>query len=149
MSPSQIRNFAIIAHIDSGKTTLTDRFLELTGTVSRRDFHERFLDSSPIEQTRGVTIKLAPVTMTYHLPQDLQKTFNFSFCTLNLIDTPGHVDFSYEVNRSLAACEGAILLIDGTRGIQAQTLAHARTALNLGLTLIPVINKIDLNSTNV
>lgn len=132
-----IRNFCVIAHIDSGKTTLTDRFLELTGTVSPRQFHDRFLDAHPIEQERGVTIKLAPATL------------HFEFCTLNLIDTPGHVDFSYEVKRSLAACEGAILLIDGTRGIQAQTLSHAHQAINLGLTLIPAINKIDLPSADV
>ena len=132
-----IRNFAIIAHIDSGKTTLTDRILQLTGTVNRRDFHDRFLDANPIEQERGVTIKLAPVTMAYQ------------HCTFNLIDTPGHVDFSYEVNRSLAACEGAILLIDATRGIQAQTLSHAHTAVNLGLTLVPAINKIDLESADI
>ena len=136
-----IRNFAIIAHIDSGKTTLTDRFLEATGTVSPRDWHDRLLDANPIEQERGVTIKLAPVTMNYQL--DARRYM------LNLIDTPGHVDFAYEVERSLAACEGAILLIDGTRGIQAQTLSHAHKAVNLGLHLIPVINKVDLDSANV
>lgn len=136
-----IRNFAIIAHIDSGKTTLTDRFLQFTHTVAQRDFHERILDANPIEQERGVTIKLAPVTMNYQL--DARRY------TLNLIDTPGHVDFAYEVDRSLAACEGAILLIDGTRGIQAQTLSVAHKAVNLGLHLIPAINKIDLSSAHV
>lgn len=136
-----IRNFAIIAHIDSGKTTLTDRLLQATHAVAARDFHDRLLDANPIEQERGVTIKLAPVTMNYEL--------HATRYLLNLIDTPGHVDFSYEVDRSLAACEGAILLIDGTRGIQAQTLSSAHKAVNLGLHLIPAINKIDLPSANI
>src|SRR3989344_1970670 len=136
-----IRNFAIIAHIDSGKTTLTDRFLEATGTVSPRDWHDRLLDANPIEQERGVTIKLAPVTMNYQL--DARRY------TLNLIDTPGHVDFAHEVNRSLAACEGAILLIDATQGIQAQTLAHYHQAKRLELTIIPVINKIDVVTADI
>lgn len=133
---STIRNFAIIAHIDHGKSTLSDRLLELTGTVAARDMQEQLLDSNPIERERGVTIKLAPVTMSCKLEGE--------FYQLNLIDTPGHVDFSYEVERSLAACEGAVLLIDATQGIQAQTLAHAQKAVDLGLTIIPAINKVDL-----
>lgn len=138
---SSIRNFSIIAHIDHGKTTLTDSFLRLTKTVSKLKFHERMMDSNPIEQEKGVTIKLAPVRMKYEL--DGQEYI------LNLIDTPGHVDFGYEVNRSLAACEGALLLIDATQGIQAQTLANYQKAKELGLKIIPVINKIDLPSANV
>ena len=131
-----IRNFSIIAHIDHGKTTLTDRFLELTKTVDGRLMHERFLDSHPISQERGVTIKLAPVRMNY--------IFDNKPYILNLIDTPGHIDFSYEVSRSLACCEGAVLLVDATQGIQAQTLANFYLAKRLGLKIIPVINKIDL-----
>lgn len=132
-----IRNFSIIAHIDHGKTTLTDRLLQLTHTVSQRDFTERLMDSNPIEKERGITIKLAPVRMEYngHI--------------LNLIDTPGHVDFGYEVSRSLAACEGALLVVDATQGIQAQTLSNYEKARELGLDIIPVINKIDLPSADV
>ncbi len=138
---SLIRNFSIIAHIDHGKTTLTDAFLRLTGAVTALDFHERMMDSNPIEQEKGVTIKLAPVRMNYtYLGQEY---------ILNLIDTPGHVDFGYEVDRSLAACEGALLLIDATQGVQAQTLANYQKAKNLNLKIIPVINKIDLPSANV
>ncbi len=133
----QIRNFSIIAHIDHGKTTLTDRFLKLTKTVNDLNFQERMMDSNPIEQERGVTIKLAPVRM------------NFSGHILNLIDTPGHVDFGYEVSRSLKACEGAVLLVDATQGIQAQTLANYEKAKKLDLTIIPVVNKIDLDSAEV
>ncbi len=136
-----IRNFSIIAHIDHGKTTLTDAFLRLTGAVNALNFHERMMDSNPIEQEKGVTIKLAPVRMNYeYLGQKY---------ILNLIDTPGHVDFGYEVDRSLAACEGALLLIDATQGVQAQTLANYQKAKNLNLKIIPVINKIDLPSANV
>lgn len=133
MEQKNIRNFAIIAHVDHGKSTLSDRLLECTGTVEKRLMKEQLLDSNPIERERGVTIKLAPVSMMYNVVYQL-----------NLIDTPGHVDFGYEVERSLAACEGAILLVDATQGIQAQTLAHAQKAAQLGITLIPVINKIDL-----
>lgn len=136
-----IRNFSIIAHIDHGKTTLTDAFLRLTGAVTDLKFHDRMMDSNPIEQEKGVTIKLAPVRMNYtHLGEEY---------ILNLIDTPGHVDFGYEVDRSLAACEGALLLIDATQGVQAQTLANYQKAKNLNLKIIPVINKIDLPSANV
>jgi len=135
---NNIRNFSIIAHIDHGKTTLTDRFLEVTKTVDPRLMHERYLDSHPISQERGVTIKLAPVRMSYLL--------NSQFYILNLIDTPGHIDFAYEVSRSLACCEGAILLVDATQGIQAQTLAHYHLAKKQGLVIIPVVNKIDLSN---
>ena len=138
MNPSRLRNFCVVSHIDHGKTTLTDRFLELTGTVKTA---ERYLDSNPIEQERGITIKLAPVRMHYSL--------NTIPYILNLIDTPGHVDFAYEVSRSLAACEGAILLVDATAGIQAQTLANAYKAINENLVLIPVINKIDLPNAEI
>ncbi|HEX7017335.1 MAG TPA: translation elongation factor 4 [Patescibacteria group bacterium] len=134
---SHIRNFSIIAHIDHGKTTLTDRLLRLTGTVSERELHERMMDSNPIEQERGITIKMAPVRMEY------------KGATLNLIDTPGHVDFGYEVSRSLAACEGVLLVIDTTQGVQAQTLSNYEKAKALGLKIIPVLNKIDLPAADV
>lgn len=133
----QIRNFCIIAHIDHGKTTLTDRLLHTTGVVSTRDLEVRMLDSNPIEKERGITIKLAPVRMPYVAQ-------NGQLYILNLIDTPGHVDFGYEVSRSLAACEGALLVVDATQGIQAQTLSNFEKARELGLTVIPVLNKIDL-----
>ncbi|KKU63902.1 MAG: Elongation factor 4 [Candidatus Amesbacteria bacterium GW2011_GWA1_47_16] len=136
-----IRNFAIIAHVDHGKSTLADRMLELTHTVSSREMKTQLLDSNPIERERGITIKLAPVRMSY--------TLNNQTFILNLIDTPGHVDFSYEVNRSLAACEGAILLVDATQGIQAQTLAHYHQAKKLNLTIIPVVNKIDVTTADI
>ncbi len=132
-----IRNFAIIAHVDHGKSTLADRLLEITGTVQMRDMQAQLLDSNPIERERGITIKLAPVRMHYQ------------GYILNLIDTPGHVDFAYEVSRSLAACEGAILLVDATQGVQAQTLAHYNQAKKLNLTIIPVINKIDITIADV
>lgn len=136
MKQDHIRNFAIIAHIDHGKSTLSDRLLELTHTIAKDKLQEQFLDQNVISRKRGITIKLAPVRMNYE--KDGQQY------QLNLIDTPGHVDFSYEVSRTLAACEGAVLLVDATQGIQAQTVAHYQVAKKEGLMMIPVINKIDL-----
>ncbi len=155
-----IRNFAIIAHVDHGKSTLADRMLEITKTVEHRLMQNQLLDSNPIERERGITIKLAPVRMIYKIPNHkfedpnkskIQNSNNQtdSEYILNLIDTPGHVDFSYEVNRSLAACEGAILVVDATQGVQAQTLSHFNQAKKLGLTIIPAINKIDINIAEV
>ncbi len=135
MSQVKIRNFSVIAHIDHGKTTLTDQFLNLTNQKTKAE--TMVMDSNPIEKERGITIKLAPVRLDYRGYQ------------LNLIDTPGHVDFGYEVSRSLAACEGVLLVVDATQGIQAQTLSHYHKAKKLGLTIIPVINKIDLASADI
>jgi len=147
--PTTIRNFSIIAHIDHGKTTLTDRFLEKTSSIEKRLMHERFLDSHPISQEKGVTIKLAPVRMKYRLSKKMQKDFHSKFFILNLIDTPGHIDFAYEVSRSLLCCEGAILLVDASSGPQAQTLSNFNEAQKLGLKIIPVINKIDLPGAEI
>ncbi len=169
MTQDHIRNFAIIAHIDHGKSTLADRLLEMTGTVEMRDMQAQLLDSNPIERERGITIKLAPVRMLYKIPNpkiqisnksqisnsttknnlelgacDLELTDSKQDFVLNLIDTPGHVDFGYEVSRSMAACEGAVLVVDATQGVQAQTLANLHQARLHNLKIIPAINKVDM-----
>ncbi|KKU06510.1 MAG: Elongation factor 4 [Candidatus Collierbacteria bacterium GW2011_GWC2_45_40] len=148
MDAKNIRNFSIIAHIDHGKSTLADRMLEITGTVEKRKMKEQMLDSMELERERGITIKMQPVRMLWHPQSQIsnlksKKLENSNQYILNLIDTPGHIDFGYEVSRALKAVEGAVLLVDATQGVQAQTIANVETAKGLGLKVIPVINKID------
>src|SRR5688500_3982429 len=147
--PSIIRNFCIIAHIDHGKSTLADRMLQLTGVVDERSQRAQYLDRMDIERERGITIKSQAVRLPWTVPADNAEGAEPGMYVLNMIDTPGHVDFTYEVSRSLEACEAAVLLVDAAQGIEAQTLANLYLAMGADLHIIPVLNKIDLPSANV